>query len=234
MEYAVFEKCVIHEDNHLLVVNKPNNILVQGDNTGDNTLLDYAKSYLKIKYQKPGNVFIGLVHRLDRPVSGVLILAKTSKGLSRLNEQMRAKQMQKTYLAISRNRSLSKSGKLTNYLYKDTSRNQVKIVSKGVNGSKEAITDYELIGNSHSTYLYRLHPITGRSHQLRVHMKSIDCSILGDLKYGDIKALADQSIALHCHKMTIKHPTTKDTLEFTASTPASPHWKKMNKLINNI
>ena len=234
MEYEEFAKSVIYEDNHLLVVNKPNNILVQGDKTKDETLLDFAKSYIKVKYDKPGKVFLGLVHRLDRPVSGVLFFARTSKALSRLNKQLREKEVKKTYLAISRNSIKSRTGTISNFLFKDSSKNKVRITSPKTEGAKQSESNYEYIGQSEGLHLFKLNPVTGRSHQLRVHMKSLGCSILGDLKYGDSQALPDKSIALHCYQMQVIHPTTKEVLKLTANTPRSAHWKKINKLLNNV
>ena len=234
MEYDVFTKSVIYEDNHLLVVNKPNNILVQGDKTKDETLLDFAKKYIKIKYNKPGKVFLGLVHRLDRPVSGVLFFARTSKALTRLNKQLRDKEVEKTYLAISRNPIKRRAGTISNYLLKDSSKNKVRITSPKTKDAKQSETNYEYIGQLEKLHLVKLNPVTGRSHQLRVHMKSLDCCILGDLKYGDSQALPDKSIALHCYQMQIIHPTTKEALKVKANTPNSAHWKKINKLLNNV
>lgn len=234
MEYDVFVESIIYEDNHLLVVNKPNNILVQGDKTKDETLLDIAKKYIKIKYKKPGKVFLGLVHRLDRPVSGVLFFARTSKALSRLNLQLRNKEFKKTYLAISRYQTAMKNGTISNYLLKDPSKNKVRKASPSAKGAKKSVTNYTYIGQADKLHLFKLEPITGRSHQLRVHMKGLSCCILGDLKYGDSQALPDKSIALHCYQMQIIHPTTKETIEVTAKTPKSAHWKKINKLLNNV
>ena len=148
MEDKLFEHIVIYEDNHLLVINKPNNVLVQGDITGDKTILDLAKNYIKIKYNKPGNVFLGLVHRLDRPVSGALILAKTSKALSRLNEQFRSNQISKTYLAISNRKPDLKKGRIENLLLKDGAKNRVSIVTKLTKLAKLAQTEYHYIGVS--------------------------------------------------------------------------------------
>jgi 23S rRNA pseudouridine1911/1915/1917 synthase len=234
MEFDVFAESVIYEDNHLLVVNKPNNILVQGDITRDETLLDIAKRYIKIKYKKPGKVFLGLVHRLDRPVSGVLIFARTSKALTRLNQQLRAKEIKKTYVAISRHSTNKKKGEIVNYLVKDQTKNKVRLTHAEYKDSKKSETQYEYVGEKEKLHLFKLSPKTGRSHQLRVHMKSLNCSILGDLKYGDSQALSDKSIALHCFRMQFIHPTTKEEISATAHPPNSTHWKKFNKLINNI
>lgn len=234
MEDKLFEHIVIYEDNHLLVINKPNNVLVQGDITGDKTILGLAKNYIKIKYNKPGNVFLGLVHRLDRPVSGALILAKTSKALSRLNEQFRSNQISKTYLAISNRKPDLKKGRIENLLLKDGAKNRVSIVTKLTKLAKLAQTEYHYIGVSDKCHLFKLQPITGRSHQLRVHMKHLNCSIIGDLKYGAKKALDDKSIGLHCYQMMLTHPTTKELLKFEAIPPKTSHWKKINKLLKNV
>lgn len=225
MENKVFQRYIIFEDNHLLIVNKPNNILVQGDHTGDRTILDIGKSYLKEKYNKPGNVFLGLVHRLDRPVSGVLILARTSKALTRLNKQLKEKTFQKTYLAITQGKPEKKSGKIDSFLFKNTSKNVVSTSQKERTGSKSALTNYTYLKSHSNQHLIEVNPITGRSHQIRVHLSSIKCAIVGDLKYGAKYPLPDKSIALHCRQMVITHPVTKEQMSFVAPVPKSDIWK---------
>ena len=224
MEISTFEQRVIFEDNHLLVVNKPNNILVQGDRTGDRTLLDVGKAYLKDKYNKPGNVFLGLVHRLDRPVSGVLIMARTSKALTRLNKQLRDKGMDKSYVAISNFKPEETIGIIENHLSKNSQKNIVFATLKPTSTSKKATTQYRLVKSKMGQHLFQLNPITGRSHQLRVHLSGLHAVILGDLKYGAKYPLPDKSIALHCREMIIVHPVTKEKLRLIAELPESEHW----------
>lgn len=228
MEKMQFKELILFEDNHLLVVNKPNNILVQGDKTGDLTILDFGKSYLKEKYQKPGNVFLGLVHRLDRPVSGVLIMARTSKALSRLNKQLREKSFEKSYLAILDKKIDPSSGIVESYLLKDTKRNIVSSTTQEKKGSKKSTTKYKTIKQSAKYYLLSVNPITGRSHQIRVHLSTRNCPIAGDLKYGSPYALPNKSIALHCRKMSILHPVLKEPIVFKAPTPQTEIWRQFN------
>ncbi|GAB3828357.1 pseudouridine synthase [Pontibacter rugosus] len=214
---------VLFEDNHVLVVNKPAGLLVHGDETGDITLADLAKEYIRVKYNKPGNVFIGVVHRLDRPVSGVVLMAKTSKALSRLNELFRSKKTQKTYWAVVQNRPQQEQGTLIHWLVKDTSRNVTKAYAKENLGARSEL-HYKLLRSQKEGHLLEVNPITGRSHQIRVQLSSMRCPILGDLKYGAAQPLPDKSIALHARQLQFEHPTLKKPVSVSAPAPATAAW----------
>lgn len=216
---------ILYEDNHLLVVNKAAGWLTQGDETGDPTLADFAKQYLKEKYNKPGNVFLGVVHRLDRPVSGVILLARTSKALSRMTKAFKQRKIQKTYWALTTQQPEPESGVLIHHLRKDHSRNLVTAFSKPGKETKEAELSYRLIGAINGLNLIEIIPLTGRPHQIRVQMATIGCPILGDLKYGAKKPLEDASIALHSRELSFPHPTKNETFTLKATLPSLVCWK---------
>lgn len=216
---------VLYEDNHLLIVNKAAGILVQGDSTGDVPLVELAKSYIKEKYQKPGEVFLGVVHRLDRPVTGVVVLARTSKALERMNALFREKETTKTYLAIVARKPKSDSGNLIHWLKKDEKKNKTTAYSKITDGALKSELSYQLVGSRHGLYLLEVKPITGRSHQIRVQLASMGCPIKGDLKYGDDQANEDGSICLHARQLEFIHPVKKEPLIVKADLPLSGYWK---------
>lgn len=220
---------VIHEDNHLIVVNKQPSQIVQGDKTGDVTLPDLIKDFLKKKYNKPGNVFCGVVHRLDRPTSGVLVYAKTSKALSRLNEQFKDRSTKKVYWAVVENLPKSKEGILTDYLLKNEKQNKSYVVDKDRKGAKEAKLAYQVLCSSDNYHLLEVSLFTGRHHQIRCQLANMGCVIKGDLKYGSKRANKDGSIHLHARKLQILHPTTKEELVFIAPTPNDPLWQFFEK-----
>lgn len=215
---------VIFEDNHLIAVNKSAGDLVHGDETGDESLADAVKEYIRIRYNKPGEAFLGVIHRLDRPVSGVVIFARTSKALTRMNELMRDKKIAKTYLAIVDHRPEELSGRLTHHLVKDEEKNIVKAYASKRAGSKEAVLTYQLKGELDAKVLLEVSPLTGRPHQIRAQLSKIGCSIIGDLKYGAEYPLPDKSIALHCHKMTFIHPVKSEPVVITAEPPTRFPW----------
>lgn len=217
---------VIYEDNHLVIVNKKSGVLVQGDKTGDKNLAEYVKDYIKVKYEKPGDVFLGTVHRLDRPVSGIVIFARTSKGLERMNEIFRKRQIQKTYWAISNRKPREKKGKLVHWLLKNRDNNTVKAYDKEVEGSQKAELHYRYIGKVNKHHLIEVEPITGRSHQIRVQLASMGCSIRGDIKYGYPKPNPDASINLHARRVYFIHPTKKEPLLCKAPVPNNPFWEE--------
>lgn len=221
---------VLFEDNHVLVVNKPAGLLVHGDETGDTTLADLAKAYIKQKYNKPGNVFIGVVHRLDRPVSGIVLLAKTSKALARLNELFRSKKTQKTYWAVVQNKPSQEQGTLVHWLVKDSSKNVTKAYAKLQNGGLRSELNYKLIAAEKGRYLLQVNPITGRPHQIRVQLASMRCTILGDLKYGAAHPLPDKSIALHARQLQFEHPTLKTTVTVSAPPPQHAVWQPFSAM----
>lgn len=225
---------VVYEDNHLIAVNKPVGWLVHGDVTGDTPLSDYVKEYIKIRYKKPGEVFLGVIHRLDRPVSGVVIFARTSKALTRMNKLLQDKQIQKTYLAIALNRPDPIEGKLSHYLLKDHERNSVKAYEKPgrrTAGAKMAELEYKLVGELENMYLIKVKPITGRPHQIRVQLAEMDCTIKADWKYGNRSKHPDNGIYLHCRSMSFIHPTKKEPITIKAEVPNQGDWQKFAAIV---
>ncbi|MDI9485395.1 MAG: RluA family pseudouridine synthase [Bacillota bacterium] len=214
---------VLYEDNHLLVVVKPPNLLSQGDATGDLDLLTLMKGFLKDKYEKPGNVYLGLVHRLDRPVGGVMVFAKTSKAAGRLSEQIRERKFGRGYLAVVEGHPEPLSGTLRNFLLKDQQKNLVKAVRPGTAGAQEARLDYEVVDMNRFHSLVRIKLVTGRSHQIRVQMAEHGHPLVGDKRYGP-KTNERQQIALWAERISFAHPTTKEELKFIAAPPKSKPW----------
>jgi len=210
---------IIYEDNHLLVVEKPVNVPTQQDSSNDRDLLTMMKEYIKFEYNKPGNVYLGLVHRLDRPVGGVMVFAKTSKAASRLSEQIRVGEFKKTYLAVIHGRPEKLSGRLEHYLLKDSGANMVRIVDSNTVGAKKAILDYECMAVSDALTLVKIDLHTGRSHQIRVQFAGIGHPLFGDQKYGLEFSRRGQQIALWSNKIVLTHPTLKEKMSFN-STPA--------------
>lgn len=208
---------IVYEDNHLLVVDKPINIPMQLDSSNDIDLLSLCKKYLKEKYNKPGNVYLGLVHRLDRPVSGVCVFAKTSKAAARLSKQISDHTFKKEYLAVVEDNNLKQSGHYEDYLLKDSKTNTVKIDKNG----KLAILDYGLIKRKNNLALVKIQLQTGRSHQIRVQFSSRNHSLYGDQRYNK-NAKVGQQIALHAYKITFKHPITNEIVEFTSNVNRVP------------
>lgn len=219
------EDRILFEDNHLLIVNKEPSEIVQGDKTGDVCLLDDVKSYIKETYNKPGNVYAGLVHRIDRPVSGAVIFAKTSKALSRMTLKIKEREFSKTYLAIVKNKPPQEAGELSDYMIKNEAQNKSYIVSSNTKGAKLAQLRYRVIGSSDSYYLLEVELITGRHHQIRAQLAHMGCPIKGDLKYGFPRSNPDASISLHAYKIKFEHPTTKNLIEVTAPKPEDNIWK---------
>ena len=215
---------VIYEDNHLLVVEKPVNILSQGDDTNDKDMVNLLKDYVKVKYNKPGNVFIGLVHRLDRPVGGVMVFAKTSKAASRLSEQVRSKTLKKTYRAVIHGNMKKEEDTLKDYLYKNKKTNMVSVVSKNHKEAKDAELSYRTLGKKDGFSLVEIDLKTGRPHQIRVQFSSRKHPLFGDQRYGqDVNKKGDQ-ISLWSYKLEIVHPTTKEKMEFICEPPQKYPW----------
>ena len=216
---------VLYEDNHLLIINKPAGVLVQGDITGDLPLVEMAKAYIGKKYEKPGDVFLGVVHRLDRPVSGVVVFARTSKALERMNALFRNKETQKTYWAIVTTRPTQPEGTLVHWLVKDEKKNKTTAYSHETTNGLRSELNYKVIDNKKGLYLVEVNPITGRSHQIRVQLASMGCPIAGDVKYGSDVSSPDGSIALHARKLSFIHPVKKEPLTILAQLPQNDWWK---------
>ena len=215
---------IIYEDNHVLAVNKPAGLLVQGDRTGDDSVLDVMKNYIRERDSKPGNVFLGLPHRLDRPTSGVLALAKTSKALSRMAASFRDREIQKIYWAVVTAAPDPSSGELTHWLRKNGTTNTSRTVPEGSSGAREARLRYRLIGSSRSYWLLEVELLTGRHHQIRVQLSALGCPIKGDLKYGARRSDPGGGIHLHARKLVLPHPVADRSLELVAETPPGPVW----------
>ena len=217
---------VIYEDNHLLVVEKPVNILSQGDDTNDKDMVNLLKQYVKEKYNKPGNVYIGLVHRLDRPVGGAMVFAKTSKAASRLSEQVRNKSFKKTYRAVIHGTMAKEKDTLKDYLYKNKKTNMVSVVNKNHKEAKNAELSYETLNKKEGFSLVEIDLKTGRSHQIRVQFASRRHPLFGDQRYGQSVNKVGQQISLWSHKLEIEHPTTKEKMEFICEPPQEYPWNK--------
>jgi|TARA_R110002167_G_scaffold341_8_gene1621 23S rRNA pseudouridine1911/1915/1917 synthase len=215
---------VLFEDNHLIVINKRPGDIVQGDKTGDEPLSDTVKSYLKKKYNKPGNVYLGVVHRLDRPTSGIVVFAKTSKALPRLNKMFAEKDAKKTYWAVVKNRPNEPEKRLVHWMKRNTKQNKSYANNKEVNESKQAILSYKLIKKLDNYYLLEIDLETGRHHQIRSQLTAIGCPIKGDLKYGFNRSNENGSIHLHARKLKLMHPVKKELLEIIAPLPNDPIW----------
>ena len=227
------EPKVIFEDNHLLVIHKPTGWLVQGDKTGDATLTDWGRKYIKEKYDKPGEVYLHPVHRLDRPVSGIVTFARTSKASERLNRLFREDKVEKSYLAIVQGVPNDTEGNLVHWLVKDGSKNLVKAYNKERNGAKRAELSYEvlLVEKGHSLLMVK--PKTGRPHQIRVQLASMKCPIVGDLRYGKGTPNPDKSISLHAFQLSFVHPVRKEPLQLTCA-PKGRNWSTFQNKIDEL
>lgn len=217
---------VIYEDNHIIAVNKQAGDLVQGDKTGDETLADDVKAYIKNKYKKPGDVFLGIVHRLDRPVSGVVLFARTSKALTRLNMMFQDKTIKKTYWAIVDKRPDNEEGHLEHYIKKNQEKNKSNLYDRERSGTKKAILNYRLILSFTNYHLLEVDLETGRHHQIRAQLARIGCHIKGDLKYGSKRSNPDAGISLHARSITFIHPVKKEPITITATPPDDNLWNE--------
>lgn len=220
---------VLYEDNHIIIINKTCSEIVQGDKTGDKPLSETVKEYLKEKYNKPGNVFCGVTHRLDRPVSGIVIFAKTSKALSRLNDMFKNKEIKKTYWAIVKNTPKATEGTLTYYLVKNEKQNKSYAYETEKPNSKLAVLHYKLKARSEKYNLLEIDLKTGRHHQIRCELAKIGCPIKGDLKYGFERSNPDGGISLHARHVSFIHPVSKELIEITAPLPEEKLWKALEK-----
>lgn len=215
---------ILYEDNHLIVVNKLPSEIVQGDKTGDVPLSEDIKQYIKKKYNKPGNVYLGVIHRIDRPASGVVVFARTGKALTRMNELVKERRIEKRYWAIVKNRPENDEGELRNYLLKNEKKNKSFVVESKKEGAKEAILTYHLINESRDYKLLEINLLTGRHHQIRAQLSAIGCPIKGDLKYGFDRSNKDASISLHARSVSFIHPVSKQQINILADPPKDTLW----------
>lgn len=215
---------VLYEDNHLIVINKRPGDIVQGDKTGDTPLSDVVKEYIKIKYNKPGNVYLGVVHRLDRPTSGIVVFSKTSKALPRLNKLFKDKDAKKTYWAVVKNSPPKQKDTLLHYMKRNPKQNKSYAHTKEVPDSKKAVLEYHIIKELNNYFLLEIDLHTGRHHQIRSQLSAIGSPIKGDLKYGFDRSNKDASIHLHARKLTFVHPVKKEPLNIIAPPPADAIW----------
>lgn len=218
---------VVYEDNHIIIVNKASGEIVQGDKTGDIPLSETVKQYIKEKYQKPGNVFLGVVHRLDRPVSGLVVFAKTSKALSRLNDMFRTGDVHKTYWAIVKRGDIAPEATLTDWLTRNERQNKSYAHPREVPGAKKAVLSYKVRSVSDNYMLLEVHLMTGRHHQIRCQLANMGCPIKGDLKYGSPRSNPDGSISLMSRRVEFVHPVSKETIVAEAPVPNERLWQAL-------
>ena len=225
---------VLYEDNHIIIVNKRAGEIVQGDKTGDIPISETVKAYIKEKYQKPGNVFLGVTHRLDRPVSGVVVFARTDKGLSRMNEIFREGKVQKTYLAITSNRPPEDEGELRHWIVRNETQNKSYAYESDKPSGKEARLRYKIVGHSSNYYLLAIRLLTGRHHQIRCQLAKIGCPIKGDLKYGAKRSNPDGSISLHAWRITFEHPVSHQIIDVKAPLPEENIWNYFSDITIDV
>lgn len=218
---------VVYEDNHIIIVCKESGEIVQGDKTGDVPLSETVKEYIKKKYNKPGNVFLGVVHRLDRPVSGLVVFAKTSKALSRLNEMFRKGEVHKTYWAITKNMPQSNAGELENWLVRNEKQNKTYVYDREVPGAKQAKLRYRMVAKTDNYHLLEIELLTGRHHQIRSQLAHMGCPIKGDLKYGARRSNPDGSISLLSRHIEFVHPVSKVKISVDSPVPDDNLWKSL-------
>jgi 23S rRNA pseudouridine1911/1915/1917 synthase len=223
---------VLYEDNHIIAVNKSSSEIVQGDKTGDQPLSETIKAYLKEKYNKPGEVFLGVTHRLDRPVSGIVLFAKTSKALTRLNEMFKTQEIKKTYWALVKEKPEQSEGRLEHYLTRNEKQNKSTAYDKERSDAKKAVLSYRLIAHSDTYYLLEVHLETGRHHQIRCQLTKMGCPIKGDLKYGFPRSNPNGGISLHAHSVEFIHPVSKEHIYLTAPVPEDDKlWQMFQRIV---
>lgn len=234
LEIRMAKLDILYEDNHIIAINKPVGVLVQGDKTGDEPLSESVKRYIKKKYNKPGDVYLGLPHRLDRPVSGVILFARTSKALTRLNKmfQEKGEAFDKVYWAIVENMPPQEEGTIQTYIRKNNQQNKSYIASSGKDGAKLAKLDYRLVAHSHNYYLLEVTLHTGRHHQIRCQLASVGAVIRGDLKYGAKRSIEGGGIGLHARSISFEHPVKKEYITITAPVPNENLWQEMANAID--
>lgn len=218
---------IVYEDNHLIIVNKACGEIVQGDRTGDEPLVETLKQWIKEKYQKPGNVFCGVIHRIDRPTSGLVVFARTSKGLSRMNELFRKGEVHKTYWAIVQNRPPKQADTLTHWLVAHEKGNRTEVFDAPKEGAQKAVLKYRVIAEGERYHLLEVELLTGRKHQIRAQLSHIGCPIKGDLKYGARRSNPGGGISLQSHRICFQHPVSKLEIDITAPTPPQPLWQAL-------
>ncbi|HEY2581896.1 MAG TPA: RluA family pseudouridine synthase [Mucilaginibacter sp.] len=231
--YDITDKDILYEDNHLIAVNKRAGDIVQVDETGDESLEDKVKKYIANKYNKPNGAFLGVVHRLDRPVSGVILFAKTSKALERINALFKSRDMHKTYYAVVRNRPQPEEGNLVHWLVKNPQKNVTKAHDHEVPGSLRSELNYKLVGELNGYYLIEVDPITGRPHQIRVQLATLNSPIVGDNKYGYPRGSLRKSISLHARKLQFIHPIKKEPVLIVAPVPKDGFWEKFEGMMGD-
>ncbi len=222
--FSILEKNILFEDNHIIIINKLPSQIVQGDKTGDKPLSELVKDYIKVKYDKPGEVFLGVVHRLDRPVSGAVIFARTSKSLTRLNALLKDHEIRKTYWAVVKTKPPKENDTLLNFLRRDEARNKSFVTGENSKNAQKASLSYTLLAGSDNYYLLEVELHTGRHHQIRVQLSAMGCPIKGDLKYGYPRSNIDGSIHLHARKLEFIHPVTRQPVKVIAAAPNDPVW----------
>jgi len=222
---------VLYEDNHLIAINKIAGDIVQADDTGDEPLEDKVKKYIAKKYNKPNGAFLGVVHRLDRPVSGVILFAKTSKALERINNMFKNREMHKSYYAVVRNKPNPEAGNLVHWLVKNPQKNVTKAHDHEVTGSQRAELNYKLVGSLNDYYLIEVDPITGRPHQIRVQLSTLGCPIVGDNKYGYPRGSLRKSISLHARRLAFMHPIKKEPVSIIAPIPRDGFWERFEDMM---
>ncbi len=225
---------ILYEDNHIIIVNKLPSEIVQGDKTGDKPLSELLKDYIKKKYNKPGNVFMGVIHRIDRPVSGAVVFAKTSKALERFNKMLQDRTLKKKYWAIVKNPPPQESGNLIHFLKKNESQNKSYVYNKEVEGAKKAELKYKIIEKSDGYYLLEVELITGRHHQIRAQLSAVGCCIKGDLKYGFARSNSDGSINLHAREVRFIHPVKNIEIVIKAPVPDDKLWRFFENHQNGV
>ncbi len=231
VNHDIVDKDILYEDNHLIAVNKIAGDIVQEDETGDEPLDEKVKKYIAKKYDKPNGAFLGVVHRLDRPVSGVILFAKTSKALDRVNKLFKSREMKKTYYAVVRKRPEPSEGNLVHWLLKNPQKNVTKAYDREVPGSQRSELNYRLAGELEGYYLIEVNPITGRPHQIRVQLATLGCPIVGDNKYGYPRGSLKKSICLHARRLRFIHPIKKEPVEIVAPLPKDGFWDKFEGMV---
>jgi 23S rRNA pseudouridine1911/1915/1917 synthase len=232
MSNDITDNDILYEDNHLIAVNKRAGDIVQVDDTGDEPLDEKVKKYIAKKYNKPNGAFLGVVHRLDRPVSGLIMFAKTSKALDRMNNLFKTRQIRKTYYAVTRNKPEPEFGDLVHWLIKNPKKNVTTAHTKEVSGSLRSELHYRLVGEAGGYYLIEVNPVTGRPHQIRVQLSTLNCPIVGDNKYGYPRGSLRRSISLHARKLQFIHPIKKEPIEIKAPLPKDGFWEKFAHLMD--